>query len=303
MSKTLLLILSTVVYSMGLLSQHATTQPATLLEFSAGGGHFYPRFSPNSEFLLTTRANYSGLKVFTFGDQSLKVINTDAGAGYNAQISNDGTSILYNRVEFVNNRRQNTLMSFSRKENRLQRITEPSREKVSPRFSGNRPAFVRGRTYVRTGIPAAETPPLITIEDRKMVIYTAAGRRVLDPNGGDASYIWPSFSPDGRHIVYTVAGRGTFVSRTDGSAVRSLGALNAPQWLNNQWVVGMDDRDDGARVVASDLYVVSIDGKKRQRLNTPPGKIAMYPAVSPEGNRIAFNTDQGEIYIMSITIQ
>jgi hypothetical protein len=219
------------------------------------------------------------------------------------QISDDGNTILYNRIEMINNRRHNSLHSVSRVNGAQQQLSEVSREPVTPRFSGNKPSWVQGKSMVRPQVTNTELRPVITIEDRKMVIYQGSTRKVLDPNGDDASYIWPSFSPDGKNIVYTVAGRGTFVCTVDGKRVRSLGKLNAPVWLNNLWVVGMDDRDHGGRVVASELFVVSADGVTRQQIQTPEGLIAMYPAASADGSRIAFNTDNGEIYILQVTIR
>ena len=253
--------------------------------------------------MLTTHANYSGLYLYEFATERLQQINSEPGAGYQAQISDDGSTILYNRIELINNRRHNSLHSVSRSEGAQRQLTNVSREPVTPRFSGNKPSWVQGKSLVRPQVTNAELRPVITVEDRKMVIYQGSTRKVLDPNGNDASYIWPSFSPDRKNIVYTVAGRGTFVCTVDGKRVRSLGKLNAPAWLNNNWVVGMDDRDDGGRVVASDLYVVAADGTKRQPISTPEALIAMYPAVSPDGSRIAFNTDNGEIHILQVTIR
>lgn len=271
--------------------------------FSTSGGHFYPKFSPDGKFMLTTRANYSGIYLYDFTSDKMQQINAEPGAGYQAQISDDGNTILYNRIELINNRRHNSLHTFTRTEGTQKQLTQVSREPVTPRFAGNKPSWVQGKSMVRPQVTTAEMRPVITIEDRKMVIYQGTTRKVLDPNGDDASYIWPSFSPDGKNIVYTVAGRGTFVCTVDGKKVRSLGKLNAPAWLNNNWVVGMDDRDHGGRVVASELYVVAADGTKRQQISTPEALIAMYPAVSPDGSRIAFNTDNGEIYILQVTIR
>jgi hypothetical protein len=36
---------------------------------------------------------------------------------------------------------------------------------------------------------------------------------------------------------------------------------------------------------------------------TPRGVMAMYPAASADGKRIAFNTEKGEIYILNVSIK
>ena len=79
--------------------------------------------------------------------------------------------------------------------------------------------------------------------------------------------------------------------------------LNAPTWLNNEWVIGMNDKDDGDQVITSEIIAVTINGKIRQTLTTPFAKIAMYPAASADGKQIAFNSEKGQIYIMNIELK
>jgi len=286
-----------------LFAQQINVLSVTELPITEKGGFFYPTFSPTGDFLLTTAVNYAGLKQYSFTDKTVKTITTDAGAGYGVQISADGNTIVYKKTGFVKNLRNNSLISYSRSTGKQVQLQAPTREPITPRFAANKPLFVKGKTLVRTNIATAEVTPVICIEDQKMVLYTGSKRTVLTPNGQTYSYIWPSISPDKKNIVYTVAGKGTFVCRIDGSNVRSIGIMNAPVWLNNQWVVGMDDKDDGEKLISSTLIAVSVDGKVRQTLSTPKGKMAMYPAASADGSRIAFNTEKGELYLLSIQIK
>ncbi|MGC3977246.1 MAG: hypothetical protein QM751_02830 [Paludibacteraceae bacterium] len=123
----------------------------------------------------------------------------------------------------------------------------------------------------------------------------------MTPNGSEKSYIWPSVSPDAMHIVYTVASKGTFVANIDGSNVKSLGKLNAPKWAGNKFIVGMNDIDDGEKLISSTIKVVSVDGKFSKTLTSPVN--AMYPSASADGSKIAFNTEKGEIYIMNVELR
>jgi Tol biopolymer transport system component len=100
-----------------------------------------------------------------------------------------------------------------------------------------------------------------------------------------------------------VAAYGTFVCDINGENPVSLKKLNAPTWLNNEWVIGMNDKDDGDQVITSEIIAVTINGKIRQTLTTPFAKIAMYPAASADGKQIAFNSEKGQIYIMNIELK
>lgn len=266
-------------------------------------GLYHAIFSPTGDYLLASADNFAGLQLYSFKTKTLSTLTTDAGAGYGVQISDDGNSILYRKSELVNQLKYTSLMEYSRTNAQKQQLVSPTREVISAKYVANRPMYLKSKKLVRNNISTAETSPLIAIENQKMVIYDASSRKEIAPNGQNASYFWASFSPDKKNIVYTVAGKGTFVCKIDGTNPVSLGKLGAPVWLNNNWVVGMDDKDDGATILSSQLVATTINGKIRQTVTTPIGLIAMYPAASADGSRIAFNTEKGEMYLLNIEIK
>ncbi len=301
MKKTVALFLFLLMLG-GISAQQLVVKSISKQVFSEPGGYFYPQFSPDGSFLLLTSVNYSGLKQVTLHNQQVRELSNEQGAGYNARLSSDGSTVMYSKVELVNRLRYNSLYTLSIATGEKKQLTAPARESVSAAFAADKPVYVKSKSLQRQGVSATELKPLITIEDRKMVVYSAAGRNVLDPVGNDASYIWPSFSPNGKQLVFTVAGRGTYVAAADGKNPVSLGKLNAPAWLGSGWVIGMNDLDDGGRVVESTLWVVSANGKVRQQLTTPANGIAMYPVATADGSKIAFNSERGEIYLMEVLI-
>jgi WD40 repeat protein len=286
-----------------LLAQQISIQSISFLKNAENGNNFHATFSPKGDYLLTTTENYIGIKQYNIADKNIKVLSTDPGAGYGVQISDDGNTIVYKKISYVKNLRNTSLMSLSRVTGKQTQLAAPTREPITPKFSANKPQFVKGKTLNRTNIAIKDVAPVICIENQKMVLYNGTNRVVITPNGETASYIWPSVSPDRKYIAYTVAGKGTFVSKIDGSNPVSLGKLNAPVWLNNSWIVGMDDKDNGEKMLSSNLVAATIDGKVRQTLSTPTGLMAMYPAASNDGSQIAFNTEKGELYLMKIQIK
>ena len=83
--------------------------------------------------------------------------------------------------------------------------------------------------------------PNVSIQDQKMLVTDGETSYVLAPNGDDASYFWASVSPDGKHLVYVTAKYGTFVCDIHGNNVRSMGRMNAPKWLDNNHISGMQE--------------------------------------------------------------
>jgi Tol biopolymer transport system component len=273
MKKSILYLLLIAGFISQLRAGQLVVTATEFIKMNDNSSNFYPRFSPVGDYLLLTSSNYKGLRAFYFSSRKISTITTDDGAGLNAQISADGKNILYNKVELIRNLRRNTLMQVN---------------------VGN---------GISKKLSSSALKPLITIEDRKMILFKSGTRKVLTPNGAAESYIWPVISPDGKKIAYTVVGKGTFVCNLNGSQPVALGYLNAPRWLNNQWIIGMHDTDDGEKLVSSELIAVGVDGKGRQIIKTPAGKMALYPDASADGKRIAFHSEKGEIYILTISIQ
>lgn len=302
MYKPIFLLLIT-FFLQSLTAQYLEVQSVNKQEIPVAGAYFYPKFGHDGSYLLLTSVNYAGLKKWELSSRELKVLTDEPGAGYASRISDDGQELLYTRIELVNRLRHNSLHSISMVSGEKRKLTEPGREAITPAFAGSRALYVKAGKLVKGTVKQTELKNMIAIENRKMVLYSSAGRKVIDPIGGDASYIWPSISPDGTNLLFTVAGRGTYVSSLSGKNPVALGKLNAPVWLNNNWIVGMDDKDDGGRVVESTLWLASADGRRKQQFTSASGYIAMYPAVSPDGNRIAFNTDKGEVYILNISLR
>jgi hypothetical protein len=302
MRKTILSLL-TILFVCTAFAQQIEVLSIERLKGTEAGGFYHPVFAPKGAWLLTSSENYTGLKQISLQTNALTTLTQDPGAGYDVRISADESAILYKKTEFQNNRRYTSLYQYDFADRKTIKLADATREKINPYFAKNKPMYVKGARLVKNNVTPDEVTPFINIEDRKMVLYQGDRKIILTPNGTDASYFWASVSPDRKHIVYTVAAQGTFVCDIDGANTVSLGKLNAPVWLNNQWVIGMDDKDDGYILISSEIVAATIDGKIRQLLAVPQVKIAMYPAASPDGKRMAFNTGNGEIYLLDIIIK
>jgi Tol biopolymer transport system component len=297
------LFLSLLVIGQYSYAQRIDVKSVQVLKGTERGGYFHPVFSPKGTYLLTTAENYAGLKQHAMSTNKIETLTTDAGAGYGVRISPDENTILFKKTEMRNNLRYSSLQSYSLSGKKQRKLAEAVHEKITPVFAENKPAFIKGQTLMKFGTISEKVSSHVNVEDRKMVLYAGNSRSILTPNGEDKSYFWASVSPDGNHIVYTVAAYGSFVCDINGKNVVSLGKLNAPKWLNNQWVIGMNDRDDGDRIIASEIVAVSADGLSRQTLETPLVNIAMYPVASANGKQIAFNSEKGQIYIMNVELK
>ncbi|MBO4722984.1 MAG: PD40 domain-containing protein [Muribaculaceae bacterium] len=123
--------------------------------------------------------------------------------------------------------------------------------------------------------------------------------KTITPNGENERYLWPVLSPDGSKIAYTVSGKGSWVYDIATGSTTFVGKYRAPQWMDNDYVVAMNDRDDGYQITGSTVMLCAANGSFSQQV-TPDDMVCMFPSAIP--GKIAFHTLEGEIYIMDITI-
>ncbi len=110
------------------------------------------------------------------------------------------------------------------------------------------------------------------------------------------------FSPDGRRIAFASYRSGDqelWIAERDGSGLRQLTSLNAPQLVVSGW------SPDGAQIVFdaaiggnSDIYVVSADGGPVRRLTTE-ASIDGVPSWSRDGRWIYFSSTRASVLRMS----
>ncbi|MBQ0034618.1 MAG: PD40 domain-containing protein [Bacteroidales bacterium] len=236
--------------------------------------------SPDGSFILLTSGTNKGLTKYDLISGSQEVLSTANGAGYNASIASDGQSVVY---------REKVVAQGNQLNNKLVRLNLQTRQEnvlVDQTRSLGRIAMANQLEVGR---------PSVSIEDRQLVLTIGGTSRVLNPCG-DASYLWPSVSPDGQKILFYVGGRGAYVCDMNGRNVKFLGRdLRAPKWYNNSVVIGMNDQDNGEVVTSSEIVAVSLRGKKQVLTN---GINAMYPYAC--NGKIVCSGFNGETYLITV---
>ncbi len=267
---------------------------------------FHPRFMPDGKTLMVSDENYDGLGLVNIEKQSYTHLTNMAGAGYKAAISEDGKTVITRRIDM--NEQKTSLYKIDLKENTISTVMTDIEHVNNLDFvNGEVAVSQRGismkhrvKSAVYTYAPVKDV--YVTEENLKLVVYEAGIRSVIDPLSTaeyDAQYCWSSISPDRKKLLF-VSGNDAYVCNVDGSDLVCLGLVHAPVWRGNDYVVGMEDQDDGHVFTGSDIVIVKVDGTNKQKLTTKSSDLNMYPSVSADGNKIAYHTGDGKIYLMSI---
>ena len=253
-----------------LYSQNIKTKRLKKLSISEKA--FFPEFGRDKNEIFITGKNHKGLVLYKVKSGDEIFITDELGAGDNPTIDKTG-NISYNSISIENGKRRNKSKVYN----------------------------IESKTVVKSAL--LNNNLRIKTEGKTIeILHPDNTKEVISPTG-DVYYIWASLSPDNKHILYTAVGEGTFICDLKGKPISDLGYLNAPVWATQNWVIGMNDKDDGNRVISSEIVAVHINSNKKFILTDKEEIIALNPKVSKKAKRMVFHTPEGDIYYTKLRIR
>ena len=235
--------------------------------------------SPDGSYILTTTLTNKGLKQVNLETGQTKLLTDNPGAGFQPHISADGRSIVCKKVTFDEKlMRQTALDVLDLEKGTQKQLRAPARE-------------------IREG--NGKDRPEVFIEDMQLMVTIDGVTKNLSPNGidDDTSYIWPSLSPNGKRILYYVCGVGAYVCNIEGKEVKFIAHdCRAPQWYDNETIIGMNDQDDGKMLLSSSIMAFTLDGKVQEL--TDSSRMLMYPQCCAQKSLIVCSAANGEIFVL-----
>ncbi len=285
---------------------HRTTKaPPIQLIKNIAPGYFHPQWMPDGKHLLVTGVENRGLYLIDIQNESTRTLTKDRKAGNNIAISDDGQHLAYQGSELTQRRRMHAihLLDLDGNKKTIYKGRPPC--KVL-QFAKGKLYYLADNTLHAYDLESGqdEMHPDITLgysdSDLHLVWYSEKEAHIIDPLE-KGKYIWASMSPAEPLLVFNRAGLGTHVCDASGKLLADLGRLHATQWTpDGQWLIGMDDYDNGMAYTASDIIRVSKAGRQRTNLTEHSSVIALYPRLSPDGTRIAFSSPEGWMYLMPV---
>ena len=236
-------------------------------------------FSPKGDYLLLTNDVNSGLMHYDLATGAITSITDSDGAGWAVQISPDGQEIVY-RERYMN-------VDYTLRNNIVKYTINAKKRAV----------IAKAQRDLSKLVSAKQANTVAINGDLHMVLTQGSKTTILTPNGADQAYNWASLSPDGTKILYYVSGKGCYTCNLSGNNPHFIALdCRAPQWYDNQTIIGMHDEDDGKFLTASAIVAYNLRGQKQILVNKE--HMAIYPYAA--NGKIAFSTANGEIYLMHV---
>ena len=307
MNKIILLILLGFTFTY---SQSVKVLENELLTEGISGQYFHPHFNADDTEIYITKVNYKGLFALSLKDKKLKTLTNENGAGYKPLILNDGETILYRPFTIKNGLKYNLLKSIDTKNIKIN-VIEPEQRNLSvpAQINARKLIYLRNRNVKEIVSPSkilAKTQrenKAVFVKDNSLYIIKDNETIELSPLGKGV-YVWESLSADGKRIVFTFGNKGTFVCDLEGNILLNIKEAHYPKFSpNGKYISYMIDKDNGYNYTASELFIYSIDEKKAYQLTNTQNKIEMFADWSNTGNKLVYQTDKGEIYLMKLDIK
>lgn len=255
---------------------------------------------------ITTMSNQGLERVALDGGKRQRLTDAE-GAGYAPVVSDDGKLVMFCHDSMSPNHLRLTAVEMADAEaGTTERIAQPSHEYVSFRLNGQMAEVEAGGQSVRRKVSArkcaADHRPTVTCNDLKLQLTRDGHTVTLTPNGDDEDtrYIWASISPDGTRILYHVSSEGTYVCDLEGVNVQFVAFdCLAPQWYDDNTIVGMKTRDDDLTIASSAIVAYTLDGARQQL--TSDDDVLLYPFCSSQARRIVCARGNGEMVVLNVS--
>ena len=274
-----LLLIAACAFGMMANAQLLEIQSVKKLPVSTGEEMKVAGFSPAGDYILLTNDIDKGLIRYDLATGTQTQLTDALGAGWAVKISRDGKDIVYREMTIGEDKLvRHDIMKMNMAKQETSVVAKAQRD--------------------MTNLVHANNANSVTInEDLHMVVVKNGKNIVLTPNGKEESYNWASISPDGKSILYYVALKGCYVCDLTGNNVQFVARhCRAPQWYNNNIIIGMADEDDGKFLTASAIVAYDLQGNGQILVNKE--NMAIYP-YAVEG-KIAFSNAGGEVYLTNV---
>lgn len=290
--------------------QVSVLETKKLTDAQKDGTFYFPKMSPAGDRVYFTGENFRGISYYDMGSGQILQVTDQPGAGYNFSVSKDGSAIVYrtSREGADGQARRQQIIEKNIQSNEEIIIAEGDNLTTPLSVSENAVTYAHENNFQVASAsaelsqrPAVPAGPVVNSGDDCMMLYINGQTKKLAPLGA-GSYIWTSVSPDGTRLLFTVAGKGTYISDLQGKILTELGYANAPVWSpDGKYIAYMVDKDNGTNYTSSDIYVVSSSGENRQKLTDTANIIEMYPQWG-DSSHLLFHSDDGSIYSMKLKI-
>ena len=239
-----------------------------------------PVLSPDGSMILFSSDDQAGLNLLNVRDGKIMNIENDVrGAGFTPVFTADNKAVVYRTAKTIDGLMNRDVRTFS--------IADGSKAQVAPM---SRAAIDLKSSAGITRYAKSNFTSIILTDGSEVTELT--------PLADAHSYLWPSLSPDGKHLLFVEPFKGLFIADADGSnPVKIADKADFPGWVSNDIISFVTSHDDGYTILDSTLKVYDL--KAGQTTNVTPADVLVGEATAANST-VVYTTLNGEMYSVTV---
>lgn len=307
MIKKSLIILLLLFWAGTLFSQEKIRVAATTAISPEARYLIAPRWSPDGNYIAAAGENYGSIWLYSLKTKKWGKLVEQNGAGWDFDWSPDSKKIAY-RANIFKNRRKQTIIKFvDISVGKSWPVTEYGRNFSTPKWiSEDQVAFLQNDEFKTFGVVTKtrsrlqkKQPPQHVCLYSNQGIYSNALKSLAEiPEPLKGQTMNASYSHDGKSILFQKPGSKIFTYQPDSGTIKFITTGEMPAWSPDaKFIVFARPKDNGYKITYSELFTCDRTGQNLQQLTHTENELEMRPHWSPDGTKIACDSN-GKIILI-----
>lgn len=222
-----------------------------------------PKWSPDGAYILLTKGKYRGLYLLSMTDQFIHTLSISPGVGYAVKWSDDSRFIFFGEED-------------------------------------NRKVFdLNGKQIMSEIISLEDEKPVVYVKDDAVYFSNRNTRKEVKISRDGDVFFQPQLSPDGKKIAYIGLSSGIHIRHLDKGKSVFIGLGTEINWMpDSKGIIYTHTRDDGHKIIDSDLYFAYADGSLLVNITNTPKALENHPDL---GNKGLLYVVDGQVFLSELT--
>jgi hypothetical protein len=262
------------------------------------GAFFYPKFDNKNKRIFFSTANYTGIFYYDLEKKSINNLIDAKGTGLNYIVEGNEVYFVLPAINERNNRR---IFSVAK-----QNIDSKKIDIILKSNSG---------IFVNDTVKFFDISNNVFVENRDIydvTVFSSLNDRLLIYSEGELRTFAPFQNymitnvteADDRNLILEIAGKGVYKYSLETNQIDFLTdeIILLNMLKNSNLAVGVKQKNEGLIETKSEIFLFDILSKNLINLTAELNITALNPSFNNDGSQIAFNTMEGNIYLMSLKI-
>jgi hypothetical protein len=246
--------------------------------------------APSEKFLAFTKEDFKGIYLFDFETGKILELSNLSGSGFGFEWSD--SDLIAFRASLGDSAGKHIICVGHT--DGIVEVATPLLESVSlPLWENNSLVFALWdkEPKLKTVGPASESLPekaaVFCAPEGRIVRFNADGKKYESLPLYNKTFFLPRYSGGGERFLLHCLDDHIYLGSIDSDKLKDIGGGSSARFARDgKWVIFEKTRDDGHRILASDLFLYDIESGVTYQLTNTPGIIEREPSMAGDGHTV-----------------